>query len=205
MTSPQPPYGPPPPPANPGMSTGKKIGLGCGGCLGVLLFLLLLVGCMAVLGGDDLDSGASEPSATREEAGGETAGGSAAEEADEEIAAEEPAAEEQDVVLTAETTEFTPSILHDGGDFTSVYVTVENNSDENVDVNPLYFALVADDGTKYDTSGGLGEDENQIDTLTLSPGQRAEGVVTAEGAFTPASVEFGGPLGLGETYTVEVG
>jgi hypothetical protein len=183
------------------MSTGKKIGLGCGGCLGVLLFLLLLGGCVAALGGGDLDGGAPEPAATREEAGGETAGEAAAEEP----AVEEPAAEEQDVVLTAEATEFTPSILHDGGDFTSVYVTVENNSDENVDVNPLYFALVADDGTKYDTSGGLGEDENQIDTLTLSPGQRAEGVVTAEGAFTPASVEFGGPLGLGETHTAEVG
>lgn len=205
MTSPQPPYGPPPPPVNPGMSTGKKIGLGCGGCLGVLLFLLLLGGCMAALSGDDLDSGAPEPAATQEEAGGETAGEAAAEEPAEESAADAPAAEEQDVVLTAEATEFTPSILHDGGDFTSVYVTVENNSDENVDVNPLYFALVADDGTKHDTSGGLGEDENQIDTLTLSPGQRAEGVVTAEGAFTPASVEFGGPLGLGETYTAEVG
>jgi hypothetical protein len=183
------------------MSTGKKIGLGCGGCLGVLLFLLLLGGCMAALSGDDLDGGAPQPAATQEEAGG----GTAREEPAEETAAEEPAAEEQDVVLTAEATEFTPSILHDGGDFTSVYVTVENNSDENVDVNPLYFALVADDGTKHDTSGGLGEDENQIDTLTLSPGQRAEGVVTAEGAFTPASVEFGGPLGLGETYTAEVG
>ncbi|WDZ88872.1 hypothetical protein [Nocardiopsis sp. HUAS JQ3] len=115
MTSPQPPYGPPPPPANRGMSTGKKVGLGCGGCLGVLLFLFLLVGCVAVLGGDDLDSGASEPSATREEAGGETAGGSAAEEADEETAAaEEPAAEEAVEEQPAEEEPETPSGIGNG-------------------------------------------------------------------------------------------
>lgn len=47
-------------------------------------------------------------------------------------------------------------------------------------------------------------DEDQIDTLTLSPGQRAEGTVTVEGDITPASVEFGGPLGLGEAHTVDI-
>lgn len=85
-----------------------------------------------------------------------------------------------------------------------MYVSVENNSDSDIDINPLYFSIVADDGTKKDTSGGLGMDENQIDTLTLSPGQRAEGTITVEGALTPASVELDGPLGLGETYTADV-
>ncbi|WP_017570361.1 DUF4352 domain-containing protein [Nocardiopsis halotolerans] len=199
MTQPQPPYGQPMPPHQ-GMSTGKKIGLGCGGCLGVLLVLLLLGGCMAALSGDDSAGGAQESAATQEETTPETSEDTPAEEEP----AEEVVEEESDVVVTAEAVEFTPSILYDGGEFTSVYVTVENNGDENVDVNPLYFAIVADDGTKYDTSGGLGEAEDQIDTMTLSPGQRAEGVVTAEGAFTPASVEFGGPLGLGEPHVAEV-
>ncbi|WP_150252448.1 hypothetical protein [Nocardiopsis deserti] len=116
MTSPQPPYGPPPPPppANPGMSTGKKIGLGCGGCLGVILFLLLLGGCMAALSGDDLDSGASEPAATQEEAGGEEAGEAAAEEPAEETAAEEPATEEAVEEETAEEEPEAPSAIGNG-------------------------------------------------------------------------------------------
>ncbi|WP_285731915.1 DUF4352 domain-containing protein [Nocardiopsis sp. ATB16-24] len=196
----QPPYGRPMPPASPrpGMSTGKKFGLGCGG---LLLVLFLFGGCVAAVSGGDLDDGPPEPTTARE--------GTEQEEKVEEAAAEdtEEAApeEEQDVVVTAEAVEFTPSILYDGGDFTSVYVTVENNGDENVDVNPLYFSIVADDGTKKDTTSGLGEAEDQIATMTLSPGQRAEGVVTAEGDFTPASVEFGGPFGMGRTYTAEVG
>ncbi|MFD6949132.1 hypothetical protein A6A08_07150 [Nocardiopsis sp. TSRI0078] len=201
MTQPQqPPHGHsmPPVPPRQGMSTGKKFGLGCGGCLGVLLVLLLLGGCMAALSGGGSDGGAQEPAATEEETPQEAAEDAPAEEEQEE------AAEDQAVALTAEATEFTPSILHNGGDFTSVYITVENNSDENIDVNPLSFSIVADDGTKKDTAEGLGEDERQIDTLTLSPGQRAEGVITAEGDFTPASVEFNESLGFGETYTAEV-
>ncbi len=64
-------------------------------------------------------------------------------------------------------------------------MTVENNSDEGIEINPLYFSIVADDGSKKDAGGGLGMDEDQIDTFTLSPGQRAEGTVTVEGDITP--------------------
>ena len=67
MTIPQqPPFGPPVPPKK-GMSTGRKIGLGCGGCLGFLLVLFMFAGCMAALSGDT--SPAQEGSAeTRQEA-----------------------------------------------------------------------------------------------------------------------------------------
>ena len=83
-------------------------------------------------------------------------------------------------------------------------MTVENNSDEGIETNPLYFSIVADDGSKKDAGGGLGMDEGQIDTFTLSPGQRAEGTVTVEGDITPTSAEFGLPLGLGEAHTVDI-
>lgn len=188
MTQPQMPHPGHPQPPRQGMSTGKKFGLGCGG---LLLVMFLLGGCVAVLSGGDTDSGASDSQAADTEENTETS-------------EEEAAEEDAEVVLTAETREFTPSILHDGGAYTSVFVAVENNSDEDVDVNPLYFSIVADDGTKKDTSGGLGMDENQIDTLTLGPGQRAEGTITVEGDLTPASVEFDGPFGLGDTYSVDV-
>lgn len=48
-SGPQMPYGPPPQNPKQGMSTGAKIGVGCGGCLGVLLILFMFAGCMSVL------------------------------------------------------------------------------------------------------------------------------------------------------------
>lgn len=196
MTRPQQPFQPQPPyqpmPPKPGMSTGKKLGLGCGA---FLLLLFLMGGCVAVLSSGSDGSGASQDAS---EQTGETT------EAEVDEVAEEPV-EDGPVVLTAEVADFVPSILHDGGDYTSVHVTVENNGDEAIEVNPLYFAIVADDGTKKDTTSALGMSESQIDTVTLDSGQRAEGVVTAEGAFAPASVEFEENLGLGVTITADVG
>ncbi|WP_150241062.1 hypothetical protein [Nocardiopsis quinghaiensis] len=69
------------------MSTGKKFGLGCGGCLGVLLVLLLLGGCVAALSGGVSESGAPEPAATEEET---------AQEEDEDAPAEEEGAPEEE-------------------------------------------------------------------------------------------------------------
>ncbi|MEU3306289.1 DUF4352 domain-containing protein [Nocardiopsis sp. NPDC055551] len=200
MTQPQQPFQPQPPyrpmPPKQGMSTGKRFGLGCGA---FLILLFLMGGCVAVLSSGSDGSGASQDASqdTSEQTEETT-------EAEVDEAAEEPVAEEP-VALTAEVTDFVPSILHDGGDYTSVHVTIENNGDEAIDVNPLYFAIVADDGTKKDTTSALGMSESQIDTVTLDSGQRAEGVITAEGAFTPASVEFEETLGLGVTITADVG
>ncbi|GAA1103438.1 hypothetical protein [Nocardiopsis metallicus] len=72
MTTPQqPPFGPPVPPGAPvppkrGMSTGKKIGAGCGGCLGLLLILFMFAGCLSVLSGD-ASSGQGGDASVREE------------------------------------------------------------------------------------------------------------------------------------------
>lgn len=185
-----------------GMSTGAKFGVGCA-VLACLLFAF--VGCTALLAssapeGADRPSAAGGESAPAADGGTEEAGGGPAPQEPE----EEEAGEDAPVVLTAARHEFAPSILHDGGEYTSVYVTVENRGDEDIDVNPLYFSVVAEDGTKKDTTDGLGMAEDQIDTLTLSPGQRAEGVITVAGAFTPASVEFAEVFGLGDTYTADV-
>ncbi|WP_026117759.1 DUF4352 domain-containing protein [Nocardiopsis alkaliphila] len=189
---PQQPYSGQPAPSKPGMSTGKRFGIGCGV---IILLFLLMGGCMAAISGGSDDTGAARDGSAQD----------SAESVEEGAEAEEVAEEEEEVVLTAEATDFEPSVLYDGGDHTSVFVTIENNSDDAIEVNPLYFAIVADDGTKKDTTGSLGMSESQIDTVTLNPGQRAEGVVTAEGDFTPASVEFEENLGMGVTVTADVG
>lgn len=61
-----PPYGPPVPPKKP-MSTGGKIGIGCGGCLGLLLILFMFAGCVSALSGDTPSTDGGDSSA-REEA-----------------------------------------------------------------------------------------------------------------------------------------
>jgi hypothetical protein len=105
-----------------------------------------------------------------------------------ETAAASPASPKTAVNLTAKKTEFKPSVLHNGGDFTSVEVTVTNNSDENVSVNPLSFTITAVDGEKHNTE--LVEDDRQIETLTLASGEHVTGVITAAGKFQPARVTF---------------
>ena len=64
------PYGqsvPPPRPPKQGMSTGAKVGIGCGGCLGASLLLFLFAGCVAVIGADTPEEPSPPPAASSEE------------------------------------------------------------------------------------------------------------------------------------------
>ncbi|CAM3623595.1 hypothetical protein GCM10009799_06140 [Nocardiopsis rhodophaea] len=161
---------------------------GCLGCGGAALVLLLVGGgCMAILG-NSAEEVLKDGSSNSAPSGGD--GGS------------DEAAEDGPVKIEAESTEFTPSVLHNGGDFTSVKVTVSNNGDENVDVNAAYFSITDTDGTKHDATKGMIEDENAIESVTLAPDENVSGVITGEGSFTPASVTFDIPFG--ETIKVDV-
>ncbi|MET9424656.1 DUF4352 domain-containing protein [Streptomyces sp. NPDC006540] len=92
------------------------------------------------------------------------------------------------VQVTAKRTTFKPGVFHGGGEFTSVLVTVVNNSDEKIRVSPLYFAITDITGTKH--SAEYGEDKNQIGSMDLAPGEKATGVVTGKGVFTPKYVTY---------------
>jgi cytoskeletal protein RodZ len=182
----QPGYGPPqqawgtPPPPPPKKSTGKIIGLGCAGILA--LFVIIGIFGAALGGGSDNDSKGSTVSA-----------GSDAEEtspAEKDAAAEETeeAAPESPVKITAKKAAFAKSILADGSNYTSVKVTVTNNGDETIDVNPLYFTITDTGGTKH--TAELAADENQIDTVKLAPGENVSGSITGKGKFTPEYVTY---------------
>ncbi|MGV9662820.1 DUF4352 domain-containing protein [Nocardia niigatensis] len=101
-----------------------------------------------------------------------------------------PASSANSVVqLTAAPTAFTPSVLNDGGAYTSVLVTVTNNrTDKAISVNPLYFAITDTGGSKH--TAELGVEENQIATVELQPGEKVTGAVAAKGTFTPKTVVF---------------
>jgi hypothetical protein len=190
----QPPYGQPPQPPKPGMSTGKKIGIGCGGCLGLLLFLALLGGCMAMLSGDD--TAAAPPAAT---ASPDT------EDAAVEEVEEEPAEDASGVVLTATLAGTTGDALDDTV-YTVIDVTVENGSEDDLDVNPIYFNVILADGTVIsDWADTIFADIDPIDTVTLSPGQRAEGQIAVVGEdLDIETVEMSELFGVQETVTAQV-
>ncbi|WP_326730249.1 DUF4352 domain-containing protein [Streptomyces phaeochromogenes] len=101
---------------------------------------------------------------------------------------EEAPAAKAPVKVTAAKTGFTASILADGTNYTSVKVTVTNNGDEPISVNPLYFAITDTGGTKH--ASELGVDSGQIDTVDLAPGENVSGTVTGKGRFTPKYVTY---------------
>ncbi|MGW3866002.1 DUF4352 domain-containing protein [Streptomyces sp. NPDC005047] len=197
----QPGYGYPPQPDYPGgpmpqppkkNNTGKIIGLGCGGALA----LVLLVGIIGAIagGGDDSDSGKKEETAASAPAKPEAEDKPAKQK-------EKPAAQEGPVKITAKKTAFKGSILADGTAYTSVLITVTNNGDEAVDVNPLYFTITDTSGTKHTVA--LAADENQIDTVALAAGENISGTVTGKGSFTAKYVTFTDGF-LGDPMRIDV-
>jgi hypothetical protein len=92
------------------------------------------------------------------------------------------------VEITAKKAAFSKSILADGGNYTSVAITVTNNSKKKVSVNPLYFTITDTSGTKH--TAELGVDDKQIDTVDLAPGENISGTVTGKGDFTAKYVTY---------------
>lgn len=168
------PYQPPPP--KKGMSAGAIVAITLGG----VVAFFILIGVIAS-GGDDSTQADDKPTAKS------SAPAKAAPEKEDDAPAE-PAAADSPVKVTAKKTAFKPSILHDGGAYTSVLVTIANNGDEQISVNPLYFAITDTDGTKHPAE--LAVDENQIDTVKLAPGENVSGVITGKGGFSPQYVTY---------------
>lgn len=176
--APQPGYGQPPfQPQPPKKSkTGKIIGFGC---LGVIaLFVVIgIIGAIAYSGGSN-DKADSTPAKTPTNTAPEKA----------EASSKPKPAPAAPVKITAKKTAFSKSILADGSDYTSVLVTVTNNSDKEIDVNPLYFTITDTNGTKH--TAELAADKEQIDTVKLAPGENVSGTITGKGAFTAKYVTY---------------
>ncbi|MEU8840791.1 DUF4352 domain-containing protein [Streptomyces roseus] len=175
---PQPGYGYPPPPQPKKSSAGKIVGFSCLGIVG-LVVLLGIVG--AVFGSASNDKAAKESTppaaATSESAKAPGAVPSSA-------APEKKAA----VDVVAKKADFKKSVLAQGDEYTSVSVTITNNSSKPINVNPLYFAITDTNGTKH--MAELGADENQMPTVELAPGENVTGAITGKGAFTAKTVTY---------------
>ncbi|CAL9517209.1 DUF4352 domain-containing protein [Streptomyces sp. enrichment culture] len=199
---PQPPgYGlpgsPPPPPAKKRRFL-KFAGFGCAGVLG----LVVVIAALSASGDDSGDGGnTAADSSVSASAGAKE--NSTKENSTKESSPKKKEAQEAGgpVKVTAERAEFSKSILADGSDYTSVLVTVVNDGDDEVSVNPLYFTITDTDGTKH--TAELGVDEEQIDTVDLAPGENISGTVTGKGTFTPKYVTYTDGL-LGDPMRVNV-
>lgn len=185
----QPQWGPPPGQPYPGAPYGPprppKKGLGAGAIvaivLGSIFGLLIIFGVIGALVSDGSSTdGKAAPKHTRSAA-------PAPKQSSDAPATEEPA-EKAPVTVTAKKATFAPSVLHNGGAYTSVTVTLKNDGDKEVSTNPLYFTITDTDGTKHHAE--LGMDENQMDLMKLAPGEKATGVITGKGKFTPAYVTY---------------
>ncbi|MFF4100123.1 DUF4352 domain-containing protein [Streptomyces sp. NPDC001903] len=170
----QPGYGyPPPAPKKSG--AGKIVGFSC---LGIVGFVVLLGVIAAVLGGESGDKTAKESAPA-------TAVTAKAPDSKPSSAAPEKKAA---VEVVAKKAEFKKSIIAQGEDYTSVSVTITNNSSKPINVNPLYFAITDTNGTKH--TAELGADEDQIATMELAPGENTTGAITGKGAFTAKTVTY---------------
>lgn len=176
----QPGWTPPPPKKN---SVGKYIGLGCAGIIG----LFIAIGIISAIA----SSNGSGPAAAK------TSAPAASKAAEKDTAVEEKPA----VAVTAKKTAFAKTILADGSNYTSVLVTIVNNSSDTISVNPLYITITDTTGAKH--TAELGVDENQIDTVKLAPGENVAGVVTGEGKFTAKYVTYTDGL-IGESVRANV-
>ncbi|WP_231157693.1 DUF4352 domain-containing protein [Streptomyces sp. CNZ748] len=188
---PQPGYGVPgaqPPPRKKGRFV-RFAGFGCAGVLG----LVVVIAAVSASGDSDGGSGdrAADPSGSASASAG----------ADEDTSKKEESARSGPVRITAERTEFSKTVLADGSGYTSVLITVANNGDDEVSVNPLYFTITDTRGTKH--TAELGVDEKQIDTAELAPGENIAGTVTGKGGFTPKYVTYTDGL-LGDPVRVDV-
>lgn len=171
----QPGWGQQPPPAPKKGKTGKIIGFGCLGIVG--LFILIAIIAAVASGGDDSpESSTTKPTTTQ----GDTK--------KDEPKKEEESAKKAPVAVTAKQVDFKKSILAEGDDYTSVQVTITNNSKNDLDINPLYVTITDTSGSKH--TAELGVDEDQLDTVKLAPGENVTGTITGKGKFDAKYVTY---------------
>ncbi|MGW8762356.1 DUF4352 domain-containing protein [Streptomyces sp. NPDC055815] len=167
------PYGPPPP--KKGMGAGAIVAIVLGSIVGVIILLGIIGAAMS-----DNTTASSDDAPTRTATTAPAPKQSAA--------PKEKPADDAPITLTAAPAKFTPSVLHDGGAYTSVTVTITNRGDETISTNPLYFTVTDSTGAKH--AAELGMDKHQMDLLKLAKGEKATGIITVKGKITPAYVTF---------------
>ncbi|RKS07630.1 uncharacterized protein DUF4352 [Nocardiopsis sp. Huas11] len=176
------------------MSTGAKVGVGVGGGCLVILLVIVVIGFLIGRGASgDSDTVTPPPAA-------ET---SAPEEEAEVPAEEEPEAADTGVTMTASYAGTAGDVLDEEAVYTVIDVTIENGSDEDVEVNPLYITATLADGSSVNDWGEvLFADIEQIESGTLAPGDSASGQIALVGEVEVTQVELQPVFGSNEPVAV---
>jgi hypothetical protein len=88
---------------------------------------------------------------------------------------------------------FEPSALAPDKDFTSLYVTLDNGSDQYLAATAASFALIDSKGARHSSATGLGMSKAKpFPTTIIMPGQKVGGVITVRGTFTISGIAFTG-------------
>ncbi|MBB4929653.1 hypothetical protein F4561_000473 [Lipingzhangella halophila] len=194
-------------PPKAGMSTGAKIGVGCGGCLVVVLILALFAGCAAMLSGDDGDGGGS---------GSDSGSDSGGEEGGEEATGIGDTVETGVFAFTVTDVETGVNEVADesgyltetpDGQYVIVSVTVENIGDESGTFESGSQTLIDGEDREHSTdtaaeiTGGAESFLNEV-----NPGNSVEGelIYDIPADAEPASVELSDFLSLDEPVSVEL-
>ncbi|NYJ34342.1 DUF4352 domain-containing protein [Nocardiopsis aegyptia] len=175
------------------MSTGAKVGIGVGGGCLVVLVVLVVVGFLIGRGASSPEPSAPPPAAESSAPAEET----------EEPVEEEPEAADSGVTMTASDAGTTGDVLDPEAVYTVVDVTIENGSEENVEVNPLYISATLADGSSVNDWGeALFADIDQIESGTLAPGDSASGQIALVGEVDVVQVELQSVLAQEEPIAV---
>ncbi|WP_326668713.1 DUF4352 domain-containing protein [Streptomyces sp. NBC_01257] len=169
------------PPAPKKSNAGKIVGFGCLGI--VLVVILFAIGGAVLFAGD-----ADDPSSTRKPAATEPAPKPTKSADGKAGAPKEEKSADAPVIVSAKRATFKKSIIADNDNYTSVQVTIENNGDKDIDVNPLYLTITDVGGGKH--TAELGVDEDQLGTVKLAPGENVTGTVTGKGTFVAKYVTY---------------
>jgi hypothetical protein len=176
------------------MSTGAKVGIGVGGGCLVIVVVIVIIGVLIGRSAAGDPEPSTPPPATQSEQDTEAPA--------EEEPAEEPAAD-TGVTMTASNAGTVGDILDEEAVYTAVDVTIENGSDEDIEVNPLYITATLADGTSVNDWGEvLFADIEQIQSGTLAPGDSVSGQIAVVGEVEVVQVELQPVFGSTEPVAV---
>ncbi len=178
-------------PQKQGMSTGAKVGIGVGaGCLGLIVIVVVIIVIIGMSAGGGSEAPASSPTSSQTtEPGGTTE--------------EAPAAPSGAVTMTATNAGTASGTIDPSETYTVLDVTIANNWDETLSINPLYFSYVLDDGTEV-TDWELFADIQGIEVSELASGQEASGQVAILGEVTVVEVHYTPIIGPDEPIVAQV-
>lgn len=154
------------------MRKSGKIALGA--AAGVLLF----GGCMSAVAGSGEEKTADPAVVSTEKPSDKKDSGKT----------DEPAKKESPIKLSGEVVPFEAGPLASGDKYVAVKVTVVNDTDQSLSVNPLYFTMTDTNGTKHPVE--LGAMSDSLHHIDLAPGENTSGVITSKGDFQPEYVTF---------------